>query len=1138
MRHLLTILVLCSLALGQATTSGGGVSTGSTVSSTQGAPAGGGGAQTGENIYCPAGSGTEKTEGVPTWGTTDGVAQLPTACMNTALTSTPSPGSVLATAAGDAAGFQTNLNNATCGQTITLVAGSTYTAPNSGFIFPAKGCDGSGWITIRTTGTSDPQFPAEGTRATPCIAGISNDLTNGFNMPGYPSYQCLSYPKVLTAKITDSGQQGSPPMTFASNADHYRFIGIDFSKAPGSGVIGQYIPLSSDPQVQGTNHIIFDRVLIHGRPWSLNSTPSDELQSGINTRNSQWTAVINSWIYDTYCIASCVDSQGIGMGTGAIQDGPFKAYNNLLATAAESFMIGGGGQGIGTPNTQNFEFRSNHSFKPLTWMIPIETGGFYAYVPIIKNLGEFKNGVLALLEGNVYENNWQGQSDQTGIAQIITPKNQNNVVPMVVSANGSTTVTRVSGGQFIHQCGNNPSCSPADATNCPPGGCVLEIADPSRAAIDNGHIYRFCNGVNPACAQTGDLVTTAALSESVPTSASINTNSCVPGDCPSCRVKNVTFRFNEIYNVIHGLTIGTGRSSHCLDESAGNDHIEIHDNLAHGLSVEMSNGSDPQSGSSFADVTNGQVGAIINNVAIRHNTVAIEQGNSSGGGGLGNQTDTTDIAYLQGLIHTDNFTLAPYGISHSNGSNLTGGLEPPANGGVNGFGGWQTQSCQQYYPVEAPGGIVVAGALQSFSFTPGLNTYFVTVNGVPKTLSSQTSTTFILNSAATAGDSITVRDPNSCTWTFLGNVFGTGMPGSGRDNGPYPTGRLSPLANNTSSCGIGGALTCLLDQGGSVLGPFTQNFVNWGTGRLGDFNLLPSSNYFGSATDAATRPATGKSPGADLTTQATLIAGVASATNYPVLTITTPTLTQGTHNIAYQGIIGTSAGASPYKSFFQETTPSNCGPLQNCGVLPSTSGIIIGRSGTVNGPFVVLNVSRSVVACGSAGTVACSKFIPKQTIVAGFWQVGQVVTLSNFENGTGSQANDATFNGTCTIRVVTANSFSCDQPGTGADTIASHQPNSFWQGYWKNATTYALNEQVVFQVAGVYTAYVSLQNGNHSHSPDVSPTFWQVMQMPPNNDTGAFATFSPITPGTYIWWMGARDGAFQIARSQITMVVN
>jgi hypothetical protein len=71
----------------------------------------------------------------------------------------------------------------------------------------------------------------------------------------------------------------------------------------------------------------------------------------------------------------------------------------------------------------DIEVRRNHSFKPLTWMLPIGGNGVH---PISKNLGECKSCDRVLFEGNVFENSWQGwQSDQAGYALLLTPKNQN-----------------------------------------------------------------------------------------------------------------------------------------------------------------------------------------------------------------------------------------------------------------------------------------------------------------------------------------------------------------------------------------------------------------------------------------------------------------------------------------------------------------------------------------------------------------------------------------------------------------------------------------------------------------------------------------------------------------------------------------
>jgi hypothetical protein len=89
--------------------------------------------------------------------------------------------------------------------------------------------------------------------------------------------------------------------------------------------------------------------------------------------------------------------------------------------------------------------------------------------------------------------------------------------------------------------------------------------------------------------------------------------------------------------------------------------------------------------------------------------------------------------------------------------------------------------------------------------------------------------------------------------------------------------------------------------------------------------------------------------------------------------------------------------------------------------------------------------------------------------------VHQTVVLSGFLNGTGSQASDGSFNGTCVISVVTGTSFSCAQ--TGAD-VAAHGPKD-----------------------------------------------------------SSVATFAPVSSGSFSFWVGARDGAFQMARGAVGVVV-
>lgn len=88
---------------------------------------------------------------------------------------------------------------------------------------------------------------------------------------------------------------------------------------------------------------------------------------------------------------------------------------------------------------------------------------------------------------------------------------------------------------------------------------------------------------------------------------------------------------------------------------------------------------------------------------------------------------------------------------------------------------------------------------------------------------------------------------------------------------------------------------------------------------------------------------------------------------------------------------------------------------------------MIGRDGTVNGPFRVATAWR---------TAGVSTFNLIENPISGVWTIGQTITLSGFDNTKG--ANDSTFNGTCAISAVTPATLSCAQGGVD---IASHGPN-------------------------------------------------------------------------------------------------
>jgi len=65
---------------------------------------------------------------------------------------------------------QQAINSASCGDTIYVQAGATYT---TGLTLPAKPCDSQHWITIRTS-APDTASPTPGHRITPCYAGVTS----------------------------------------------------------------------------------------------------------------------------------------------------------------------------------------------------------------------------------------------------------------------------------------------------------------------------------------------------------------------------------------------------------------------------------------------------------------------------------------------------------------------------------------------------------------------------------------------------------------------------------------------------------------------------------------------------------------------------------------------------------------------------------------------------------------------------------------------------------------------------------------------------------------------------------------------------------------------------------------------------
>lgn len=329
----------------------------------------------------------------------DGPAELPRVYVQSMLKDTPASGKTVLVKTKEE--LKSALDAAVCGETIKLQSGTDF---RGNFNFPAKKCDDAHWIILKSS-ADDNELPPEGTRITPCYAGVSS-------LPGRPEFSCPSSKNVM-AKITFDSR-GSGPIRFVNGANHYRFIGLEITRdSPGTVTYN----LVGTEEKGTSDHIVFDRVWLHG-------TAQDETTRGIILSGGRYIAIVDSYFSDFHCVAitgACGDSQAIAGGIGDQPMGPYKIVNNFLEASGENVMFGGG---PATSVPSDIEIRHNHLFKPLTWApgSPGFVGGTSGKPFIVKNLFELKNGQRVLFEGNILENVWGGFT-QVGFAILLTPKN-------------------------------------------------------------------------------------------------------------------------------------------------------------------------------------------------------------------------------------------------------------------------------------------------------------------------------------------------------------------------------------------------------------------------------------------------------------------------------------------------------------------------------------------------------------------------------------------------------------------------------------------------------------------------------------------------------------------------------------------
>jgi hypothetical protein len=277
----------------------------------------------------------------------------------------------------NATDFQNAINAATCGDTIQLVAGTTY---SGNFTIPATSC--SGWIEIQSNMLDS--LPLPGNRVGP---------SNAANM----------------AKV--STPNTSPALLFLPGSNHWRLMGLEITNSSTSTattvfnlVLSGYRADASTPNAsQAVNpaSIIFDRNYIHGF-------------SGANVTRGIGMDGVSMAVVDSYCDEihnNGSDAQCFYAFQGA---GPYLIQNNFIQAAGENVMFGGTDPVITGAVPSDITITGNLFQKNIAWR-----GQAAPLNWVVKNLFELKNAQRVLLEGNVIQTTWAAGQDEAIILRSI-----------------------------------------------------------------------------------------------------------------------------------------------------------------------------------------------------------------------------------------------------------------------------------------------------------------------------------------------------------------------------------------------------------------------------------------------------------------------------------------------------------------------------------------------------------------------------------------------------------------------------------------------------------------------------------------------------------------------------------------------
>ena len=266
--------------------------------------------------------------------------------------------------------LQNAINNAQPGDVLSLEAGAIFRGPIE---LPNK--SGSSPITIQSSRV--------------------NELPQGRVDPSHSGLM----PKIVAIHANQA--LGTKP-----GANNYKLDGIEFLPDTAATVMYDLVRFGDGRQEQTSlsavpHHLVLDRCYVHG-------LPALSMQRGVSLNSSDST-VTRSYFSDI---------KGRGMDAQAIASwntpGRNKIIDCYLEAAGENVMFGGADPASVDFIPSHIEISRCTFFKPRSW----KGQGW-----VIKNLLEFKNGQHVLINGCVFENNWEGEG-QDGHSILFTVRNQ------------------------------------------------------------------------------------------------------------------------------------------------------------------------------------------------------------------------------------------------------------------------------------------------------------------------------------------------------------------------------------------------------------------------------------------------------------------------------------------------------------------------------------------------------------------------------------------------------------------------------------------------------------------------------------------------------------------------------------------